>query len=91
MDASGVECTQCHDAHHQPEATCANCHREGVKAKHDRSFAHLQCSQCHGEQVAGVTKWTRQVCTTCHVDRVDHNAPVACELCHEVAPLSGGT
>jgi nitrate/TMAO reductase-like tetraheme cytochrome c subunit len=89
MDARGVDCTTCHDSHHQPEATCMSCHRESPKAKHDVSFAHTQCSQCHGEKVAGVTKWTRQVCTICHQDKVEHNAPVACDLCHEIPPMGG--
>ena len=77
----------CHDSHHQPEATCLSCHRDSPKAKHDVSFAHTQCSQCHGDKVAGVTKWTRQVCTICHQDKVEHNAPVACDLCHEIPAM----
>jgi nitrate/TMAO reductase-like tetraheme cytochrome c subunit len=89
MSAAGAECQTCHEFHHQPEATCGSCHRQGVKARHDRSFAHEQCSQCHGEKVTGVTRWSREVCTVCHSDRVEHNAPVACVECHQVAPLSG--
>jgi len=32
---------------------------------------------------------SREVCTLCHVDRVDHNAPVACDQCHDVKPWGG--
>jgi hypothetical protein len=27
---------------------------------------------------------SRNVCTVCHVDRIEHNAPLECKLCHEV-------
>jgi nitrate/TMAO reductase-like tetraheme cytochrome c subunit len=87
MSTEAVDCTTCHELHHQPTATCNLCHSE-AKEKHDIAFAHLPCSQCHGEKVAGVTEWSREVCTTCHVDKVDHNAPVDCYLCHEMTPLS---
>jgi nitrate/TMAO reductase-like tetraheme cytochrome c subunit len=90
MSADGVDCTTCHALHHQPEATCVSCHQSGAKEKHALAFAHSTCSQCHGEKAQGITKWTRQVCTVCHVDRVEHNAPVACELCHEIAPIGSG-
>jgi len=56
MNADGTICATCHALHHQPTATCANCHRTDVKAKHDVAFAHLQCSQCHGAVVAGFAK-----------------------------------
>ncbi len=88
MRATRVDCTQCHGMHHQPEASCLSCHRESPQSKHDVSFAHLQCSQCHGDKVAGIGEWSRQVCTVCHQDRVDHNAPAACHLCHEMPALS---
>jgi nitrate/TMAO reductase-like tetraheme cytochrome c subunit len=90
MDARGFDCDMCHDAHHQPDATCLMCHRESPKSKHDVSFAHTQCSACHGEKVAGVTKWSRQVCTICHQDKVEHNAPVDCVLCHDIPPMGSG-
>lgn len=88
VSAGDLDCETCHAFHHQPEATCLSCHQEGAKANHDVAFAHLPCRQCHGEAVAGVTEWTRQVCTVCHTDKVEHNAPVACHLCHEMEPLS---
>jgi hypothetical protein len=82
-------CETCHNRHHQPEATCLSCHRGGAKAYHALSFAHLPCTGCHGENVSGVTEWSRQVCTVCHNDRVEHNAPANCILCHDITPISG--
>ncbi|NIN09964.1 MAG: hypothetical protein GTN62_00975 [Gemmatimonadales bacterium] len=87
MSAAELRCETCHELHHRPEATCLSCHRGGVKDKHDRSFAHLQCSQCHGAKVEGLVEWSREICTVCHVDRTEHNAPAACNLCHEVPAL----
>jgi predicted CXXCH cytochrome family protein len=79
-------CTMCHDAHHQPEAECLACHREGVKQKHP-PVAHNGCSICHGEAVSGLDSWSRNVCTVCHEDRVDHYAPNECVACHQQPPL----
>jgi len=86
MSATELNCDMCHGPHHQPEASCVSCHREGAKQNHALSFAHLQCSQCHGDAVAGIDRWSRQVCTVCHVDRVEHNAPLACDACHQIDP-----
>jgi hypothetical protein len=87
MSAAGVECAACHDVHHQPEADCLSCHQEGVRQKHALAFAHSTCAQCHGAKAEGLTQWSRQVCTVCHSDKVEHNAPAACHLCHEMERL----
>jgi hypothetical protein len=85
---SGV-CETCHERHHVPSATCLSCHKGGVKAIHPRA-AHDGCAACHGPRLAGITEWSREVCTVCHVDRVDHNAPMKCENCHRIPPLARG-
>ena len=90
MSGAGVDCAACHDFHHQPEANCLSCHRGGVQDRHALAFGHSQCSTCHGDKAKGITEWSRQVCTVCHADRVEHNAPAACELCHETDPLGSG-
>lgn len=91
MSAKDLNCGTCHDLHHQAEATCLSCHREGVQAKHDRSFAHtVACTQCHGAKIEGVTRWSRQVCTVCHTDRVEHHAPTDCVQCHRISPMHTG-
>jgi nitrate/TMAO reductase-like tetraheme cytochrome c subunit len=89
MDASGVRCADCHGAHHQPAAECRACHADGVKAKHPGAMVHGACPACHGDKLAGITQWSRDVCTVCHVDRVEHNAPVECALCHQVPAPPG--
>ncbi|HEX9728851.1 MAG TPA: NapC/NirT family cytochrome c [Gemmatimonadales bacterium] len=87
MATAPVNCDNCHAPHHQPTTTCLSCHQGGAKAKHAVSFAHSDCRACHGTKVEGVTEWSRNVCTVCHTDRVEHNAPAACHLCHQVKPL----
>jgi nitrate/TMAO reductase-like tetraheme cytochrome c subunit len=88
MSAEDLDCATCHEFHHQPAATCVSCHRAGAQAKHDISFAHtVACTQCHGTKVQGVTRWSREVCTVCHVDKVEHNAPVECITCHEIPAM----
>lgn len=87
MTAEELDCASCHVVHHTPQVQCVNCHQEGVKEKHPAQVGHFKCSQCHGAKAEGITEWSRQVCTTCHVDRVDHNAPVDCVLCHEIPAI----
>jgi nitrate/TMAO reductase-like tetraheme cytochrome c subunit len=76
--------SDCASCHHQPESTCLSCHSDGAITKHDRAFAHLECGQCHGESLQAIVELSRNVCTVCHVDRIEHNAPLECKLCHEV-------
>jgi nitrate/TMAO reductase-like tetraheme cytochrome c subunit len=94
MDASAVQCASCHGPHHQPARDCQACHQgvvgQAVKAKHPGAMVHGACKACHGDKVTGITQWSRQVCTVCHTDRVDHNAPVACDRCHEMPSPPGG-
>jgi hypothetical protein len=89
MSATELDCSACHEPHHQPSASCISCHQDGALEKHALSFAHSQCSVCHGEKAAGIIQWSRSVCTVCHVDRVEHNAPAECHLCHEMDPWEG--
>ena len=81
-------CETCHGAHHQPDAECLACHRDGVKEIHP-PVAHEGCAVCHGDAVSGIDEWSRNVCTVCHVDRVDHYAPNECQACHPKTPLGG--
>ncbi len=89
MSASDLRCDNCHDSHHQPEATCLSCHKGGAKDKHPGAIVHMVCSTCHGSKAEGINEWTRQVCTVCHVDRTEHNAPADCVLCHDILPMGG--
>ncbi len=87
MKAEDLRCANCHEPHHQPEMNCLSCHQDGVQEKHTGLPLHMACHNCHGAAVASITRWTRQVCTTCHVDRVDHNAPTDCVMCHRTPAI----
>jgi hypothetical protein len=92
MDASGVDCASCHESHHQLDSTCLSCHRpsSGIMAMHEVQSAHsVMCTQCHETGVENLTRWSREVCTVCHVDMVDHEAPQPCESCHVMPARSG--
>jgi hypothetical protein len=89
MSASDLRCENCHDSHHQPEVTCLSCHRGGAQDRHPGAMVHMACNACHGAKAEGIDTWTRQVCTACHADRVEHNAPADCVLCHTIPPLGG--
>jgi hypothetical protein len=89
MSASDLRCETCHAQHHQPEATCVDCHRGGALDRHPGPVVHTSCSLCHGSKAEGIVRWTRQVCTACHADRIEHNPPADCVLCHDIPPLGG--
>lgn len=88
MNAGGLDCESCHEAHHQPEMQCLSCHRDGALALHVEQN-HTTCIQCHAA-VPGIDHWTRQVCTSCHADRTDHNPGQSCQVCHQI-PAMGET
>lgn len=90
MSAAGLDCDTCHGLHHQPEATCLQCHRGGALDRHPGAVVHTNCTLCHGAKAEGIDRWTRQVCTACHADRTEHNAPADCVLCHQIPALGGG-
>ncbi len=89
MSAASLDCMNCHLIHHQTDNSCLSCHRDGVKSIHPAA-AHSGCAICHGDGAAFITEWTRQVCTVCHSDKVDHNPPAACHLCHTMPAPTGG-
>jgi nitrate/TMAO reductase-like tetraheme cytochrome c subunit len=89
MSARDLQCESCHDQHHQPEVACVSCHRGGALAKHTRQ-EHVACVQCHAA-VPHITRWTRQVCTACHADKVNHYPSRACDVCHKVPPMGAAS
>jgi hypothetical protein len=89
MSARGLDCDNCHDQHHQPERACLSCHRGGVMEQHTR-VVHIACVECH-EGAATLNRWSRQICTTCHVQQATgHNPGKPCEACHKVPAMQGG-
>jgi nitrate/TMAO reductase-like tetraheme cytochrome c subunit len=89
MRVAGLSCENCHTFHHQPQRSCLSCHKENVLQIHPAA-AHSGCSLCHGDNAAFITEWTRQVCTVCHADKLEHNAPADCHLCHTMPEPGGG-
>ncbi|HEY7193781.1 MAG TPA: cytochrome c3 family protein [Gemmatimonadales bacterium] len=88
MSARGLACETCHDQHHQPDRSCSSCHRAGtgVLAKHTRA-AHSGCASCHAS-IPTINRWTRQICTTCHVKQASgHYSTRSCETCHQIPAM----
>jgi nitrate/TMAO reductase-like tetraheme cytochrome c subunit len=88
------DCTSCHTEHHVATASCITCHA-GAKKVHRRQDVHQGCSGtgCHKDISAlGLTE-TRNVCLTCHNDRVSHKPGQQCAKCHQVkwAPSAART
>jgi nitrate/TMAO reductase-like tetraheme cytochrome c subunit len=83
VSAEDLQCQNCHIIHHQTKNSCLNCHKGEIKAIHPPA-AHTGCALCHGGKAAFIKEWTRQVCTVCHADMVEHNAPADCQLCHSM-------
>jgi hypothetical protein len=79
------ECTSCHALHHTASAACIMCHA-GAKAVHRRQDVHQGCagSGCHQDKSALALPATRNVCLTCHNDRVNHKPGGECAKCPQV-------
>ena len=92
MDARSLNCDNCHTQHHAPDKACTSCHRpsSGVLAKHTEATAHAACVTCH-RNTPTITRWTRQVCTSCHVQQqTGHYTARPCEACHLIPALRAG-
>ncbi len=83
--AVGRDCTSCHASHHVATASCITCHA-GAKLVHRRQDVHQGCagSGCHQDRAALELTATRNVCLTCHNDKVNHKAGGECAKCHQV-------
>ncbi len=85
LSAVDVNCSKCHESHHQPNRNCMACH-EQPKAKAHNTKVHLGCAGagCHQaapRSVASVPR-TRNFCLVCHQAMVNHNPGENCEACH---------
>ena len=91
----------CQSCHHrqvpsQPGKSCLTCHErgDGVLDRHSDVVhsAPGACTACH-EAATGFPRWTRQICTLCHVQQAaghyeeESRSPSGCELCHEKPAL----
>jgi hypothetical protein len=61
---------------------CSECHTPLEDHGGTRLTAPSDCAACHHQAVE--PERSRDVCTACHVDRIEHNAPLECGLCHDV-------
>jgi NapC/NirT cytochrome c family, N-terminal region len=79
------DCTTCHALHHTATATCITCHA-GAQKVHRRQDVHQGCagSGCHQDRSMLELTATRNVCLTCHNDRVNHKVGGECAKCHQV-------
>lgn len=90
-----VSCTACHEDHHEPAAStsCASCH-EGHREPVHTAEVHTQgCtgSGCHTEPRYSRMERTREFCSTCHQEMIDHEPQDTCVSCHLVPTNGAGT
>jgi NapC/NirT cytochrome c family, N-terminal region len=78
-------CASCHEDHHVGTSACITCHA-GAKEAHKRQDVHQGCagSGCHEDRSTLRLTATRNVCLTCHNDRVNHKIGRECAKCHGV-------
>ena len=80
------DCASCHTDHHAATRACISCHA-GAQSVHKRAAVHQGCagSGCHQDAAVLNLSATRNVCLTCHNDKVNHKAGGECAKCHQVA------
>ena len=83
--AVSKDCASCHTDHHVATRACITCHA-GAQSVHKRAAVHQGCagSGCHQDAAVLNLTATRNVCLTCHNDKVNHKAGGECAKCHQV-------
>lgn len=84
-------CTSCHTEHHGELRNCTACHTGARSvAAHDLK-SHLSCTGagCHQDQVTAGLRTQRNVCLTCHENKVKHQPGGDCASCHMIPRKSG--
>jgi hypothetical protein len=86
------QCVSCHDRHHRPDATCANCHATIEQSVHVAE-THLSCAAagCHSARVVPAPGLSRSVCLACHVEMKAHRPDQPCAQCHQIPLAEQGT
>lgn len=84
LSAAGVDCTQCHQEHHQPAADCASCHRVPTAGAHPAKDSHVTCSGagCHQAVPFDAVPRSRAACLVCHQEQTVHRPGRVCIDCH---------
>jgi hypothetical protein len=77
-------CESCHDNHHTVDRVCRTCHLS-PKPAHTRA-THLGCAGAGCHTLTGTVSLqpVRNVCLTCHQDKVNHKPGQECAKCHQV-------
>jgi nitrate/TMAO reductase-like tetraheme cytochrome c subunit len=89
LSAAAVDCTSCHEEHHNPLADCMSCHAEPPDDAHTVDVAHMTCTGagCHEPTPFEGLPRTRPFCLSCHQDMVDHRPGGDCAECHALAEV----
>jgi hypothetical protein len=85
---SSFPCAQCHlkEQNLKPLMECATCHPARAELHLKPTHSAVECMTCHKPhewRLAG-----RDTCLSCHGDRTEHNAGVACAQCHAFRQLA---
>jgi len=82
--AAESKCASCHQSHHEEMRTCTTCH--SAYDVHRGTQVHAGCrgAGCHTDRSVLALGAKRNVCLSCHVDRVNHKPGQECAGCHRV-------
>lgn len=79
-------CQTCHKPHVGSDpVSCLSCHADQAKVGLHAQPAHQTCQACHKPHSWKVPAdaSVRDTCLTCHSDRTEHMAGMACTACHK--------
>lgn len=89
LSAAAVDCTSCHEEHHEVGLECRSCHVPAPPSAHSVQV-HVGCAAagCHTDlPFGGGVPRQREFCLTCHQDKVDHRRDEPdCSECHRLPP-----
>ncbi len=89
LSAAAVDCSSCHQEHHEIGNQCRSCHVPAPAPAHSVQV-HLGCATagCHQNlPFGGGVPRQREFCMTCHQDKVDHRPDEPdCSQCHQLPP-----
>jgi nitrate/TMAO reductase-like tetraheme cytochrome c subunit len=83
QSVAGLECSSCHEQHHEPDTQCRACHTTPRDNAHNMR-SHLTCAgaQCHDPVPFQGVPRTRELCLSCHQQQVNHQPGRNCAQCH---------
>ena len=89
LSAARLNCSACHEEHHEADNDCIACHQKPPATAHTRTV-HLTCESagCHSPAPVAAADRTRQLCLGCHQDMTDHQPDRTCVNCHTLPPAT---